>query len=258
MADVTVAAAITLAARGGAEFKGVASANTRFPYLIAARDAVRSVADLSGVSFGIGRVGSLDHLLTMEVLRARRLDPATLKLVSIGQPGLRLVALSGGRIAATTVSVGTWATLPAKAGLHVLVSEQEFASAVPLVGKVLVVPNRILATRRPEMTAVAAALIRASRDFASHPSLWIAAMSKARSDVGEADLRRLADTLRQHWSLNGGLNRNDLAFTSDWLYRTPDFAALPRVPIDAWIDFSVVDAALAELGVDGRGDPPAR
>lgn len=258
MADVSVAAAITLAARGRTEFKGVASANTRFPYLVAARDAVRSVADLAGSSFGVGRVGSLDHALTMEVLRARGLDPATLRLVSIGQPGLRLAALAAGRIAATTVSAGTWATLPATAGLHVLVPEPEFAAAVPVVGKVLVVPGKVLGARRGEVSAVVAALIRAARDFASDPALWIAAMARARSDVGEADLRRLADSLRGHWSLNGGLNRNDLAFTADWLHGTPDFAGLARVGIDAWVDFSVVDTALAELGVDGRGDPPAR
>lgn len=258
MADVSVEAAVKLAARGHPEFRGVASANTRFPYLIAARNTVRSLEDLPGLSFGVGRIGSLDHSLTMEVLRVRGIDPSTLKLVSIGQPALRLVALAAGRVEATTVSVGTWSALPSKKGLHVLVSEREFVSAVPLVGKIIMVPNKILDTRRSEVIAVVTALIQASRDFASDPSLWIAAISRSRPDVSKMELKRLARSLQGYWSLNGGLNRNDLAFTSDWLYRTPGFAGLPRVPIEAWIDFSVTDAALATLGIDDRSDPPAR
>ncbi len=258
MADVSVEAVVKLAAHGHEDLKAVMSANTRFPYVVAARDSVRSVEELARMSFGIGRIGSLDHTLTMHVLRARGLDPSALELVSIGRPDLRLLALATGRIAATTVSIGTWIAFPSRTRLHILVSEHDFASAAPVVAKVMVVPVKVLEARRAAVISVVAALIKAARDFAAHPSTWTAAMAKARPDVGAADLRRLAAVLKGRWSTNGGLNRNDLAFTMDWLYQNPDFAGLPPVPMRAWTDFSVADAVLAELGIDRAADPPLR
>jgi NitT/TauT family transport system substrate-binding protein len=258
MANVSVEAAVTLAARSQTNFKAVVSPNTQFRYMIVGRDAVRAAEELRGKRFGVGRIGSLDHALSTDVLRARGVEATSLDFVSLGPPDARLRALAAGRIAATTVSIGTWATFPAKAGLHVLVSQQEFAAIAPVVGKVNIVRADVLESRREAVLAVVAALIRASRDFAANPVLWVDAMSRARPDVSRADLERLAEQFKDDWSVNGGMNRNDLARTADWVYRVPESGELPRVPLGSWADFSVVDAVLAKLGTDPGGDAPDR
>jgi NitT/TauT family transport system substrate-binding protein len=48
------------------------------------------------------------------------------------------------------------------------------------------------------------------------------------------------------------MNETDLQYTQDWLYSTEDFAGVPPLTIDQWVDFGPVDAVLADVGtVDG-------
>lgn len=258
MANVSVDTTIKLAAQGNLDYRAVTSPNTRFPYLVAARGEVRAVADLRGRVFGIGRLGSLDHTLAAEVLRTRGLALDSKDMVSLGPPDARLRALAAGRIAATAISASTWAVLPRRDGLHVLVSEQDFAAAAPIVGKVNVVSGTVLKTRRREVEGVVAALIAASRHFAATPAAWVEAMAKARPDVGRAALESIAVRLQGSWSVNGGLSRADLAFTAEFLYRGPDFRDLRRIALTDWVDFSVVDAVLARMGTMAESDPPER
>ena len=72
------------------------------------------------------------------------------------------------------------------------------------------------------------ALVKASRDFAAKPELWVDAMVTARPDVDRATLEELARTFVGAWSVNGGLNRDEIEATVDWTYATPDFAGLRR------------------------------
>ena len=81
----------------------VMSPNKSLPYLIAARGEIAAPADLAGKRFGIGRVGSVDHLLSMKVLEAAGVDVSTLELVGLGQPQARAQALLAGQIDATTM-----------------------------------------------------------------------------------------------------------------------------------------------------------
>jgi NitT/TauT family transport system substrate-binding protein len=258
MANISVEALLHLAGRGERQWKAVVSPNKSFPFLIVGRREVASAADLPGRTFGVGRVGSLDHSLTSAVLRAKEVDPSAVSFISIGQPQLRAQALAIGRIDATTVSIGTWLGLAKRPDLHVLLTESDYFAAAPVVSKVNVVAATTIATKRDQIRAVVSAIIKASRDFAQNPSEWAAAMEKMRPDVSREELETLAQMFRSSWSVNGGLNIRELQFTADWLYTAPDLKDLRRLTPKDWVDFSFVDSVLATSGVVSAADPPAR
>jgi NitT/TauT family transport system substrate-binding protein len=220
--------------------------------LIAAREEIRSVEDLAGRTFGIGRLGSLDHSLSTKVLEAGGLGMEAVDLVPLGQPSVRAQALAAGRIDATTMSIGTWLSIPDRTGLHVLVPQEAYFAAVPVVNKVNAVTPEVLAERRDEVVAVVRALTRLSRDFAANPAAWAEAMAPYAPALDDDARLALAESFAGAWSVNGGLDRDELAFTQDWIAGTADFADAPAVSLSDWADFSVVDEVLEEIG---RVDP---
>ena len=118
--------------------------------------------------------------------------------------------------------------------------------------------DAVLGAKRDQVAAVVRALVKISRDFAAHPEQWVDAMVKARPDVARADLEKLAESFAGSWSVNGGLSRGPLQETQNWLYATPDFAGLKTVALAEWVDFSVLDGILAELGTAPGFDEPTR
>jgi NitT/TauT family transport system substrate-binding protein len=258
MANVSVDGLLQLVARGATDLKAVTSPNKSLPYIIAAKDDIQSIADLAGRSFGVGRIGSLDHSLSMRVLSAGGLDSSAFELLAIGQPNVRAQALVAGQVDATTMSIGVWMSIPDKTGYHILVDQKPYYEAVPVVNKVNVVTQNVLDTRGEEVEAVIRALIRISRDFAKDPNAWAAAMVPYAPNTDEAGLQALAATFGESWSVNGGMSASELQYTQDWLYSTEDFAGVTPVTLDQWVDFGPVDAALADLGTDASGDAPAR
>ena len=258
MANISVEALLHLVGRGERQWKAVVSPNKSFPFLIVGRREVASPAQLPGRTFGVGRVGSLDHSLTSAVLRAKDVDPSSVSFISIGQPQLRAQALAMGRIDATTVSIGAWLGFAKRPDLHVLLTERDYFAAAPLVSKVNVVALGTIATKRDQIAAVVSAIIKASRDFAQRPGEWAAAMERLRPDVSRQELETLARMFQSSWSVNGGLNMRELQFTADWLYAAPELKDLRRLAPQDWIDFSFVDSVLATSGVVASGDPPAR
>ncbi|HET9068146.1 MAG TPA: ABC transporter substrate-binding protein, partial [Amaricoccus sp.] len=258
MANIAVDAALQLTARDQLALKAVMSPNKSLPFLIAARDAVAAAEDLPGKSFAIGRVGSLDHSLSSAVLRARGVDPEEVSFVAIGQPNVRAQALAAGQVDATTMSIGVWLSLPDQTGLHVIVDPDAYYDAAPVLQKVNVVPDAVLAERGDEVTRVVRALTLAARDFAREPRIWIDGMVKARPDVAREDLEELARTFADAWSVNGGLNRGEIDYTVDWLYESPDFVDLRRPELAEWVDFAPLDAVLADIGTVPGADQPAR
>jgi NitT/TauT family transport system substrate-binding protein len=252
MANVSVDGLLLLVAQGSNDLKAVTSPNKSLPYVIAAKDDVKTVADLAGRSFGVGRVGSLDHSLSMKVLTSEGLDTDSMEVVAIGQPGVRAQALVAGQIDATTMSIGVWLSIPDKTGFHLLVEQEPYYAAAPVINKVNVVTQKVLDERGTEVQAVIRALIKISRDFAADPNAWAAAMVPYAPNTDEKGLQDLAATFAGTWSVNGGMNRTDLQATQDYLYSTEDFAAVAPVTIDQWVDFGPVDAVLADVGtVDG-------
>lgn len=258
MANVAVDSVLQLVGRDQMQLKAVVSPNKALPFLIASKEEIDSPAALNGRSFGVGRVGSLDHSLSGKVLQAAGVDVSTVSFVAIGQPNVRAQALAAGQIDATTMSIGVWMSLPEKVGLHMLVDQQDYYEAAPVVQKVNVVTDEVLANRRGDVAAVVRALIAISREFAENPDRWVEQMAAARPDTSREDLASLAESFAESWSVNGGLNRQELEFTVDWAYESPDLAGVRRVPLSEWVDFTLVDEALKERGTHPGFDEPGR
>ena len=258
MANVAIDAVLRLASRDQLGARAVISPNKSFPYLIVARSGIGSVAALAGTTFGVGRVGSLDYSLTREVLRAKGIEIDKITMLAAGTPEIRLKALAAGRIDATTVSAASWSTFADKSIAHVLVDDGEFFRIAPVVAKVNIVPDKVLARRRGDVVRVVAALIKASRDFSRTPDDWAVAMGAARPDIGRETLVELARSFKTSWSVNGGLSHPELDFTARWMFQSPEFRDLKPVALRDWVDFSVVDEVRATLGDDPSADKPAR
>lgn len=258
MANVGIDAILQLRVQGVTNLKAVTSPNKSLPFLIAAVTDVTSVADLPGRSFGVGRIGSLDHSLSMQVLKANGVSMDDMEVVTLGQPPVRAQALAAGQVDATTISIGTWLSLPEKAGLQVLVEADAYYAAAPVVNKVNVVTEEVLRTRPDEVAAVVRALTKISRDFAADPEKWAAAMGPYATQMTPETLNELAQSFAGSWSVNGGLGRAELQFTQDWLLATEDFKGAGPIALDDWVDFSIADAILAELGTIADADTPTR
>lgn len=258
MANIATDAVLQMVARGTADLRAVASPNKALPFLIAAQPDIATPADLAGKPFGVGRPGSLDHSLSMKVLEGAGVDPASLEIVGLGQPSVRAQALLAGQVAATTMSIGSLVSLPDRDKVRVLIDPDTYHAAAPVVTKVNVVPQAVLSSRRAEVEAVIEALTLASRDFAADPSAWVEAMAKARPDVARADLENMAAAYAKSWSVNGGLQRSELEYTTDWMWQGEDFSGLPKIGLEAWVDFAPLDAVLARIGTADGMDPVSR
>lgn len=248
MANVSVDGLLLLVAQGATDIKAVTSPNKSLPYVIVARDDINAIADLAGRRFGVGRVGSLDHSLSMKVFASQGLDVDGLEVLAIGQPGVRAQALVAGQIDATTMSIGAWMSVPDKTGYHIVVDQEAYYAAAPVINKVNAVTQKVLDERGAEVQGVIRALIRISRDFAADPDAWAAAMVPYAPNIDEASLHELAASFAGSWSVNGGMNATDLHYTQDWLYATEDFTDVTPVTLEQWVDFGPVDAVLADMG----------
>src|SRR5690606_15530740 len=111
-------------------------------------------------------------------------------------------ALAVGQVDATTMSIGVWSSLPDKSGLKVLVDQDDYYAAAPVVNKVNIVTTATLETRGDEVEAVIRALIRLSRDVAENPDQWVDAMVAALPHVERGTLEDLAEAFKGSWSIN--------------------------------------------------------
>lgn len=258
MANIGVDAVLQLQVQGIGSLKAVASPNKSLPFLIAAKYSIASAGDLPGHSFGVGRIGSLDHALSTRVLASKGVSLEAMNVVTLGQPSVRAQSLAAGQVDATTMSIGTWMSLPDKAGLSVLIEPDDYYAAAPVVNKVNVVTAETLDARRADVVAVVRALTMISRDFSADPDRWASAMAAHAPQLNADALSELGQSFAGGWSVNGGLNRAELQFTQDWVLATDDFKGAAPVSLDSWVDFSVTDEVLAAIGVAPGSDTPAR
>lgn len=258
MANVSVDAVLQLQSQGDHSLKAVTSPNKSLPFLIATNAKIASAADMPGHSFGVGRIGSLDHALSTRVLAAQGIDLDQMEVVTLGQPPVRAQALAAGQIDATTLSFGTWLSIPDKTGLSVLIAPDAYYAAAPVVNKVNVVTDEVLRRRRSDVLAVVRALTKISRDFAADPAAWATAMAPHAPQMTPKMLQELAQSFAGSWSVNGGMGRTELQFTQDWVFQTDDFKDSAPVAFDDWVDFSIADEVLAGLGPVADADLPSR
>jgi hypothetical protein len=189
---------------------------------------------------------------------AVEVDVDAIEIVNLGQPSIRAQALAAGQVDATTMSIGVWSSLPDRTGLAILVDQDAYYEAAPVVNKVNIVTAETLETRGDEVRAVIRALVRLSRDVAENPTLWVDAMQAALPHMERATLEALAEAFEDSWSVNGGLSAPELQFTQDWLYESEDFQNARVVSLSEWVDFGPVDAVLSDLGTVPGMDEPAR
>lgn len=257
MANISTDTALQLVGRNQMALRSVVSPDRALPFVIAAKRSIGKIGDLTGKTFGVARVGSVDYEMTRVVLAKLGVNPDSVRYLAIGQPDVRAQSLLAGQIDATTFSIGIYTTLPDKSSIRMLVDQAEYFKNAPFVSKLNVVTADTLKDRSPEVGAVVRAYIQASRDFAAHPKAWVDAVASARSDVTRAQLTTLAESYKHSWSVNGGLNMDTMKFTTDTLYRSPDFADLRPVPPSEWIDLSFIQNTLRAIGVDRADDPTA-
>lgn len=236
MANISTSALLQVVARRGADLKAVMSPDKSIPFLVAARADLVSLHGLAGKSFAIGRPGSLDDTLSRAVMEANGLEPRSVHFLPLGQPGNRARALADGRIDATTVSIGTWLSLPKRDGLHVLVSRKAFFDAAPSVSKVNAVRGDVLSKRRNDVVAVIRAILKAERDFAEHPQRWASAIKARRPEVSPQTIDDLAESYRGSWATNGGLSESELQKTVAFIFEGPDFKDVHAPALKNWVD----------------------
>jgi NitT/TauT family transport system substrate-binding protein len=258
LANISLGGALQLAGQRVMKIKAVISPDKAIRYLIASHSDVASIRALQGSTLGIGSVGSLDHSMTRLVLAARGIDVEKVKMVALGEPHVRALALSARRIDATTMSVGTWNRFRDRPGLKVLLSDEDYFNAEPVLNKVIVAEQDLLAARRPAVERFVAALVKASRAFAADPGAWVEGMRVARPDVPRGELEELARSFTRHWSVNGGLDPAQVIYSIEQLYRQPEFRELRRVGADELLDLGPLGAVLSRIGIVEGMDAPAR
>ncbi|AGT11213.1 ABC transporter substrate-binding protein [Paracoccus aminophilus] len=257
MANVATESLVQLVAQGAKDLRAVTSPNKALPYLIAGKEGM-TLDGLKGQSFGIGRVGSLDQTLSTKVLADKGVDVAGLEMVALGQPNIRAQALAAGQVGATTMSIGSYLALPGHEKLPVLVGVEDYYKAAPVVSKVNAVKTATLEKRGPEVEAVIEALTLAARDMAKDKDAWAKAMAPLRPDVDAATLDTLGAAFQTSWSVNGGIQKDELAYTQDWLYQSDEFKGLAKVELTDWVDFGPADKVLAKIGAVEGADKVSR
>jgi NitT/TauT family transport system substrate-binding protein len=249
---------VKLIAQKSVDMRAINSSDARQYFLIASKDSLNSVADLKGKNFGVARVGSLDDTMTRLVLAAKNVKPSDLTFAGIGAPDARAQALVGGRIDATTMSLGTWITIQHEKGVKTLVNADDYYAAAPINLKVNAATTKTIKDKPDQMRRFTAAVSKASRKFAEDQNVWVDAMTKRRSDLKRPDVEDLWPAFKTAWAANGLMNLADYQKTADFLYATDDFKGLPKIDVSGWTDTQFVDSVLKEIGVDSKLDPPGR
>lgn len=257
MANVSVDGLFGLYLGGLTDLKAIGSTDKAIPYVIVAKNGL-SIKQLEGARFGVGRRNSLDHTLSWNVLHYYGADANAVDYVPLGQPATRANALAGGQIDATTMSIGVFLSMPDREKMTMLVDVAQYFDAAPILSKVNVVHRDTITKRGAELEAVLSALTLASRDYAATPEKWVDAMAKARPDVERATLEKLAEDFRKSWSVNGGIQRAEMDFTQEWMYRLEKYENSDVVVPGAWADFGPIDRVLAKIGRSELGDAVSR
>jgi NitT/TauT family transport system substrate-binding protein len=257
MANISVDGLFGLYTGGVTDLKAVGSTDKSIPYIIAGRQGL-ALKTLAGQRFGVGRRNSLDHTLSWNVLNYFGADANAVDYLPLGQPSVRAQALSAGQIDATTMSIGVFLSMPDHDRMTVLADVAQYYDAAPVLSKVNVVHRETIASRAGELEKVLEALTLAARDYAGNPDKWVAAMRKSRPDVEPAVLAQLAEDFRKIWTVNGGIQRAEMDFTQEWLYRLEKFENSDVVVPGAWADFGPIDRVLARIGKSNAGDAVSR
>jgi NitT/TauT family transport system substrate-binding protein len=146
------------------------------------------------------------------------------------------------------MSLGVWNRFRGRPELKVLLSAEDYARSAPVLNKVIVAKEETLAAKRTAIERFVAAIIKASRAFASSPAVWADAMSRARPDIPRGELDELAHVFARSWSVNGGLDPAQVAYSIEQHYRAPEFGHVRGVGVDEFLDLGPIRSVLARIG----------
>lgn len=257
-ADISIDAAVRLQAMNDLEIRGIVAVATGSPFLIASKTDINSIEELEGRSYAIADNGSLDHALTQAVLRSFGVSSDLPDYVAIGAPSVRVQALAIGRVDATAVSFGTYASIDGTEGVHILVEADEFSSRAPALSKFIAVLADTVDSKEEELQRFTTALIDASRTFQADPERWIEIAVAARPDLSRENIERTSNFIAERWCINGCMNPEKIQGSVDFVYSNPDFEGVPVVAGSEITDLRFTTNALEMLGVVSEGGLDAR
>src|SRR5262249_27600796 len=155
--------------------RAIHSPDARLYFLVAAREEIKTLSALHGKTFAVARIGSVDHSLTTNALKALGVNPAGITFVAIGTPSTRAQALVAGRVDATTVSLGTWITIQKEPGIRILIDPDTYFDRATVVEKVNAVTGKVMEEKPEHLRRFTAAVLKASRYFAENQEPWVEA-----------------------------------------------------------------------------------
>lgn len=257
-ADISLDAAVRLKAENGFDLRGFVAVSTGSPFLIAAKEEIKTLEDLKGRAYAIADNGSLDHMLTMAVLRDRGIADDAPNWVAIGAPAVRVQALAAGQVDATTVSFGTYSSIDGTPGFHILLPAAEFNASAPAVSKFVAARPETLVAKADAVQRFTAALIDAARELEANQPRWVEAAVAARPDLKRESLEGTAKAISKRWCVNGCMDPAKLEKSVAFVYANPEMKDVPVLAAADLIDLSFTEKALAVLGLAGGEGMDAR
>ena len=229
------------AALQGAPVIGIEVMQDKPPYVIVARPEIFGFADLKGKTVAQNDIFSVAAYVFRQVLRANGLNDKDYNMIGAGNDQQRLVALTTGRIQATTFSPPTH-LMAIKAGMKSLGLAKDYTRAANGVGTSL----RKLKDNRDQAKRFLRMLLKTDRWMKAHPKDtidFIVADYKLDRETAASSYELLMPTL----SDNGQIGDDYIQQIIDrWRQQS---GAPAGVPLDRVRDFSIVKEAVRELGL---------
>jgi NitT/TauT family transport system substrate-binding protein len=259
VANIGVPEVIELVATDKADLRAVHSPNVRQYFLLAGNGDLQTPRDLKGRTFGIARVGSVDHTQSMIVMKSLGVDPtADVQFIGVGEPQNRAKALVAGNVDATSFSVATWQAIHREPNVRVLLDADAYYRQAPFVSKVNAAPAQVVQSKPEELTRLTRALMAVSRQMAQDPQAWIDGMVARRPELDRAELAELWPYYAGGWGVNGLMNLTEYRETAHFLADSGSVPSGVDLPVERWATIQFVDHALADLGVYPGLDDPGR
>jgi len=195
------------------------------------------------------------------LLHAAGLPVNSVQVENVGGVAARLLAVVEGQAVATIDPVAQWDALTPseRSGLHLLINESQFLTAVPYQSKVNVVSVKTLETKRAALQLFVTLTMKLARFYYGHPGQFaraVAGQNNSGLTFKPIEQAASAPGFRQQWCVNGCLNKDLLAHTAAVLYRNNALPNTATISLDQWVYPGLVKKSLAQIGVMKGLDAP--
>jgi len=208
-----VETALILGAVGnGADLRVIGTHAQGLHFALYAKKDVKSLKEIAGRSFGISGIGGLPHVVILALLDRQGIDPAQVKMLTVGGTGARLKSLIAGKIDATLGEFSP--TVEADPNLHrLMIISQE----LPLyMAQGLAVWADTLPAKGDALARWQRGLVKATRWAYDSKAEFLAAAGK-HLPTSAADLGAIYDFYikARVWSVNGEIDPKRLAYMQE-------------------------------------------